>query len=178
MNKFNLITKILILVFCLALIPAGNSFAAGEGDPRIGFVDIKKAVADTNEFKRVKANFDRRFQKEQKLIADREAKVKKLFEELNKQGFVLSPELKKQKEARFIQEKKSLERYVQDKNEEFSRLEQEITAKITKNMLDVLKNLGKQRKYTLIIEKNATFYFNTAQDITSIAVSAYNKSHK
>lgn len=177
MNKLNLLPKIIVLVFCLAWIPAGGAFAADE-DPRIGFVDIKKAVADTNEFKRVKGSFDLRFQKEQKAIADREAQVKKLFDELNKQGFVLSPELKKQKEARFVQEKKSLERYVQDKNEEFSQMEQEITAKITQRMLDVLKQLGKQRKYTLIIEKSATFYFDNAQDITAAAVSAYNKSYK
>lgn len=67
---------------------------------------------------------------------------------------------------------------MQDKNEEFTRMEQEITAKITKRMLDVLKNLGKQRQYTLIIEKNATFYFDNAQDITATAVAAYNKSYK
>lgn len=160
----------------LSVTPA--AFSANEQDPKIGFVNIKKAVADTNEFKRIKGDFDRRFQKEQKTIAVREEEVKKLFEELNKQGFVLSPELKKQKEANFIEKKKALERYVQDKNEEFSLMEKEITAKITKRMLDVLKNLGKKRKFTLIIEKSATFYFDDAQDVTKTAVSAYNKSYK
>lgn len=177
MNKHGFSFKAFFLLLVLALVPAAPALAADD-EPVVGFVNIKKAVADTNEFKRLKAGFDKQFEREQKTIADREAQVKKLFEELNKQGFVLSPELKKQKEARFIQEKKSLERYVQDKNEEFTRIEQEITAKITKRMLDVLKNLGKQRKYTLIIEKSATFYFDNTQDITPAAVSAYNKSFK
>ncbi len=168
-------TAVAIVMMLLIAPPA---FSAKESGPKIGFVNIKKAVADTNEFKRIKADFDRRFQKEQKTIAARENEVKKLFEELNKQGFVLSPELKKQKEANFINKKKSLERYVQDKNEEFSRMEKEITAKITKRMLDVLKNLGKKRKFTLIIEKAATFYFDNARDVTKTAVAAYNKSYK
>ncbi len=166
------------VVMGLVLSVAPAAYSAKEKDPKIGFINIKKAVADTNEFKRIKGDFDRRFQKEQKTIAVREEEVKKLFEELNKQGFVLSPELKKQKEANFIEKKKALERYVQDKNEEFSQMEKEITAKITKRMLDVLKNLGKKRKFTLIIEKAATFYFDNAQDVTKTAVSAYNKSYK
>lgn len=107
MNRWNPIPRILILALCFALLPAGLAWSASQDDPRVGFVDIKKAVADTNEFKRIKSEFDRKFQKEQKMIADREEAVKKLFDELNKQGFVLSPELKKQKEARFIQEKKA-----------------------------------------------------------------------
>ncbi len=167
----------LVLAVLLVFAQAPAVFAA-KGDPKIGFVNIKKAVADTNEFKRIKSDFDRRFQNEQKTIAAREEEVKKMFEELNKQGFVLSPELKKKKEEDFINKKKALERYVQDKNEEFSRMEKEITAKITKRMLDVLKNLGKKRKYTLIIEKTATFYFDNAEDVTKAAVLAYNKSYK
>ncbi|MFQ5481154.1 MAG: OmpH family outer membrane protein [Nitrospinaceae bacterium] len=146
--------------------------------PRVGFVDLQKALFATNEFKRAKAGFDRDFQKEQKSIQQREKRVKKLFEELNKQSFVLSPELKKQKEEKFIREKKALERYVQDKNEAFGRREKEATQRIRKRMLDLMKTIGKARKFTLIIEKGATFYFNDALDITKQVVAAYNKDHK
>ncbi len=178
MKGFKYLFQVAGIAVCFLLLMTPSAFSAKNGDPKIGFVNIKKAVADTNEFKRIKSEFDRKFQKIQKVIAAREGEMKKLYEELNKQGFVLSPELKKQKESNFINKKKSLERFVQDKNEEFAGMEKEITAKITRRMLDVLKNLGKKRKFTLIIEKSATFYFDNARDVTKTAVSAYNKSFK
>ncbi len=166
---------------CLLLLfgaAAGHWSPVRAADPKIGFINIKKAVAQTNEFKRTKAQFDKDFEKEQKIIAAREAKVKQMFEELNKQGFVLSPELKKQKEEQFFREKKSLERYVQDKNEEFGRREKEITQRITRRLLDVLKTIGKERKFTLIAEVGSTFFYDDARDITDLAVETYNKIHK
>lgn len=45
-------------------------------------------------------------------------------------------------------------------------------------MLKVLKDLGKERKYTMILEKKAVFYSDTAGDLTKMATLAYDKIHK
>ncbi len=162
-------------VFLTAHLGPGAAWAAGV---RIGFVDIQKAVSSTKEFQRAFTRFRNDFQKEKQVIAEREKKLKKMLEDLNKQGFALSPDVKKQKEEKFIKEKKAFERYVQDRNEEFSRKEKEITDSIVRKMLDVIKKLGKERGYTMILEKKSVFYSDTAADLTALATKTYDKLNK
>ncbi|GIS84758.1 MAG: hypothetical protein CM1200mP16_10580 [Nitrospina sp.] len=73
-----------------------------------------------------------------------------MLADLNKQSFVLEPELKKKKEDKFRKEKVAFERYVQDQNEEFSKSEKEITQKILVKMMKVIKKIGREKKYTMI----------------------------
>ncbi len=165
------------LVSLMLLFALSNS-AQAAGSVRIGFIDIQEAVAGTKEFKRVFTQFRTHFQKEKKLIVQRESKIKAMLEEINGQGAVLKDAEKRRKEEKFLKEKKSFERYVQDKNEEFARKEKEITDSILRKMLEVLKKIGKERKYTMILEKKAVFYSDTAADLTSIASKAYDRAYK
>mgnify|MGYP000566093534 CR=1 FL=1 len=164
-----------ILVFILLISLSHNAMAAGV---RIGFIDIQKSVASTKEFKRVFTQFRSKFQKEKVLIAEREKKVKAMLDRITQQSLTLKAAEKKKKEEEFLQQKKSFERYVQDKNEEFQRNEKEITDNILRKMLEVLKKIGKERKYTMILEKKAVFYSDTASDLTSVATKAYDRIHK
>ncbi len=172
--KFRYFLLIFSLVIGLGLFCSNSAFAI----TKIGFVDMEKAVVGTKEFKRGIANFNREFQKEKSVIAAREEKIKKMLEQINKQGFVLTPELKKKKEESFLLEKKKFERYVQDRNEEFEKKRQDMMNKILEKMLKVLKVMGKQKKMTMVLEKKALFYSDDALDLTSQAIIAYNKKHK
>ncbi len=172
--KLRCFLLIFSVVFGLGFFYTHQAFAL----TKIGFVDMEKAVVGTKEFKRGIANFNREFQKEKAVIAAREEKIKKMLEQINKQGFVLTPELKKKKEESFLKEKKKFERYVQDRNEEFEKKRQDVMSKILEKMLKVLKVMGKQKKMTMVLEKKALFYSDDALDLTSQAITAYNKKYK
>ena len=151
------------------------SFAA---DSRIGFVDIQKAVSGTKEWK---ASFNKvklDFTKEKKKIKAREGKIKKLLGELNKQSFVLNPELKKKKEDRLRKEKVDFERYVQDQNAEFGKKEKEMTQKILRKMMEVIKKIGKEKKYTMILEQKVVLYHDRGNDLTKLATLTYDRVNK
>jgi outer membrane protein len=47
--------------------------------------------------------------------------------------------------------------------------------KISKKMLEVLKQLGKQKKLSMVLEKKAVFYSDSTMDLTSLATKTYNK---
>ena len=154
---------------------AAPSFAAGN---RVGFIDVQKAVISTKEWKRQFEIFKKDFAKEKKKIKARENRIKKMLQDLNKQSFVLDPELKKKKEGKFRKEKVAFERYVQDKNVEFGNNEKEMTQKILKNMMKIIQKIGKQKKYTMILEQKAVLYHDKGKDLTSIATKTYDRSHK
>lgn len=152
-----------------------SSFAA---ESRIGFVDIQKAVAGTKDWKASFAKFKSDFTKEKKRIKIREEKVKKLLSELSKQSFVLDPELKKKKEDKLRKEKIDFERYVQDKNAEFGKKEKEMTQKILKKMMKIIKRIGKEKKYTMILEQKVVLYHDRGNDLTKIATLTYDRANK
>jgi outer membrane protein len=169
-----------VRVFGLGMIMVGlMGFAspASAADLKIGFVNIQKAITETMEFKKSQIKFQVELKKEKGIIDARKKKVENMLLELNKQGFVLNPDLKKAKEESFLREKKEFERYVQDREEEFRRSEKKVIEKISKKMLEVLKQLGKRKKLTMVIEKKAVFYSDSALDLTQLAVKTYNKLH-
>ena len=174
-RKFRIISALLILGFLICGPFAVSSFAA---DSRIGFLDIQKAVSSTKEWETNFANFKTDFTKEKKRIKIKEQKIKKMLENLNKQSFILDPDLKKKKEDAFRKEKVEFERYVQDQNAEFGKKEKEMTQKILIKMMDVLKKIGEEKKYTMILEQKVVLYHDKGNDLTSIATRAYDRANK
>ena len=164
----------LVMIMAGLMVSASQASAA---ELKIGFVNIQKAITETKEFKKSQMRFQLKLKKEKGIIDARKKKVENMLRELNKQGFVLNTELKKAKEESFLREKKEFDRYVQDREEEFRRSEQKVIEKISKKMLEVLKQLGKQKKLTMVIEKKAVFYSDSALDLTQLAVKTYNKLH-
>ena len=152
-----------------------SSFAA---ESRIGFVDIQKAVLGTKEWKKNFEIFKKDFAKEKKKIKARENRIKKMLQDLNKQSFVLDPELKKKKEDRFRKEKIAFERYLKDQNDEFGKNEKEITQKILIKMMKVIKKIGKEKKYTMILEEKVVLYKDQGKDLTALATKTYDRDNK
>ena len=152
-----------------------SSFAA---ESRIGFVDIQKAILGTKEWKKQFEIFKKDFAKEKKKIQARENRIKKMLSDLNKQSSVLDPEVRKKKEDRFRKEKIAFERYLKDQNDEFGKNEKEITQKILIKMMKVIKKLGKEKKYTMILEEKVVLYHDRGNDLTALATKTYNRTNK
>jgi len=66
---------------------------------------------------------------------------------------------------------------VQDKNEEFAKTEKMITSKILKKMVKIVTDLGKSKKFTMILEKKVGIYFDQSVDLTLLATRTYNSQN-
>ena len=174
-RRFRAIGFHLIFVFFLCGPLVVSSFAA---ESRIGFVDIQKAVSSTKEWKSSFIKFKADFTKEKKRIKIREQKVKKMLGDLSKQSFVLDPELKRKKEEKLRKEKIDFERYVQDQNTAFGKKEKEMTQKILRKMMEVIKKIGKEKKYTMILEQKVVLYHDRGNDLTKMATLTYDRVNK
>ena len=172
-------SKIILPLLISGLLISGpltvSAFAA---DSRIGFLNIQKAVSSTKDWKSKFDKFKANFTKEKKRIKIKEQKIKKMLENLNKQSFVLDPDLKKKKEDAFRKEKIEFERYVQDQNADFGKIEKEMTQKILIKMMGIIKKIGKEKKYTMILEQKVVLYHDKGNDLTGIATRAYDKANK
>ena len=174
-RRSKIIWPLLIAGFFICGPLTVSSFAADSG---IGFVDIQKAVVSTREWKASFNKFKSDFTKEKKRIKVREQKIKKMLDELNKQSFVLDPELKGKKEEKLRKEKIAFERYVQDQNTEFGKKEKGMTQKILRKMMGVIKKIGKEKNYTMILEQKVVLYHDKGNDLTKMAIRTYDRANK
>ena len=158
---------------CFLLAQPAPSLAR---DLRVGVIDIQKAVSGTKEWKKEFLSFKTSFNREKKLISRKDEQLKKMIEDLKKQSMVLNPGLKKKKEEEVLKKKREFERYVQDRNEELAKKEKEITNRILRKMADVINKLGKEKHFTMILEKKVGLYFDNSVDLTALAIQAYNKT--
>ncbi len=156
--------------FTISVATAENS--------KVGFIDVQKAISSTKSWKKGFAGFKNDFKKQRTVITQKENKIKKMLEDLNKQSFILDPKLKKKKEDQFRKEKITFERYVEDQNKDFAQKEKEMTREFLKRMIDVIQKLGKERKYTMILEKKSVLYHNTGNDLTDLAIKTYDRTQK
>ena len=174
-RKFKIIFPLLILGLLINGPLTVSAFAA---DSRIGFLNIQKAVSSTKDWKSKFNKFKADFSKEKKRIKIKEQKIKKMLENLNKQSFVLDPDLKKKKEDAFRKEKIEFERYVQDQNADFGKKEKEMTQKILIKMMGIINKIGKDKIYTMILEQKVVLYHDKGNDLTSMATRTYDRANK
>ena len=154
------------------------TLSVATAEDKVGFIDVQKAISSTKAWKKGFAAFKINFKKQRAVITQKENKIKKLLEDLNKQSFILDPKLKKKKEDQFRKEKVTFERYVEDQNKEFGLKEKEMTREFLKRMIDIIQKLGKDRKYTMILEKKSVLYHNTGNDLTAQATKIYDQTYK
>ncbi len=175
LRKFRIICPLFILGFLIYEPFTVSSFAA---DSRIGFLDLQKAVSSTKEWETDYAKFNKDFTKEKQRFKVRELKIKKMLEDLGKQRFVLDPELKSKKEDNLRKEKVDFERYIQDQNAELNKKRKEIAQKILVKMDKVIKKIGTEKKYTMILERKVVLYHDKDNDLTAAVIQAYDKVNK
>lgn len=176
MLKTKIIIKLFVVLLLLFVYLPSQSIAAER--IKIGLVNLDKAGRESKRGKEIVEQMKRRIRKEQDAIKKKEAKVRDLRNELNKQGLIMSEDLKRKKEADYRAEVRSLQRHIRDSEEEIKIKQKEATSKILKELIDVIKNIGKNENYTYITTNEFTVYYDNSIDITNQVVRTYDKTSR
>ena len=90
----------------------------------------------------------------------------------------MSKELKRKKEADFRAESRNLQRHIKDAEEEIRIKQRETTNKILKELIKIVKEIGKKNGYRYITSSEFTVYSDEAIDITNKVIREYNKKYR
>lgn len=147
---------------------------------KIGVVNLQRALDESVAGKKAVEDMRAIFESKQKTINKRKSDLKQMQQELNSQSSLLSDEAKREKMNLYQQEMKELQRLVQDSNEELRRKESELVGKIARELRGVVRSLGKELGYDLILEyqEGGVLYNSSAVDITSQVIARYDKEQK
>jgi outer membrane protein len=168
--------KKVVCLFVLIILLAGQSVYAE--DVKIGFVDIIKALNESETGKKAKADLEFLIKSKQTTIDEKGKKIEKLRSDLEKQASVLSPDAKKLKEEELERLVRDYQRLVTDSQNEVKKKEKEFTDEIIKEIRVIIKKIAEEENYTTIIEKaqGIILYSQKELDLTETVIKRYNES--
>ena len=169
--------KILTLTGILAVALVFAVTGVASATEKIGFINMRTILQDSAAGKKGFAEIKTMFEKKKAEITKKEDELKKLREELDKQKAVLTPEAFQEKETNFQVKVRDYQRFAKDAQDELAAKEQNVTAKLIPEIIQVVENIGKKEGYTAIIDLNnpVIVYHDKQDELTKKVIDEYNK---
>jgi outer membrane protein len=165
-----LITGLVLLIF----VWTNTSFAAD----KIGFINMQQIIQGSAAGKKAAEDFKKFLEKKQEGIKAAENEVKKLKDELDKQGAVMTASARSDKEAAYQRKMRDYQILVDDTNKELQKRDQEYSQKLIPEILKVVQTIAEREKYTLILDISTMPmpYHDKANDISRKVIEDFNKA--
>jgi outer membrane protein len=162
----------------LALMALVGAPRVAHAQAKIAVIDLRRAVADTEDGLRVQAKLQQLFDNRQTEYDAKEkayGEAKDELEKLAKKGKAPEDELRKKYAAL---EKMAVDLRTTQYNyrTEMQRQENEMMYPIIKQMLTLVRRLSAQNGYEMVLNKEAVPYFRSDLDITDRIIQMYNAS--
>ncbi len=171
-------TGFLILSWGILLVFASLTF--GEEALKIAYVDMQRALNYCEAGKEAKKQISVEVEKIQKEFSGRQKELEKIKEDLEKRGSVLSESVRQQRERDYQAKLRDLQRLQRDYEEDLRRKDREFSDRILKTLEGIIKKMGEEGKYTLILEKNqpTVIYISKGLDLTDEVIKRIDKRPK
>ena len=154
----------------LALPPM--SFAAD----RIGFINIKEVMQTSIAGKKATEEMQKMAEKKQGAVKAMESEIKKLKDELDKQGSVMTPSARSDKESAYQRKLRDYQILVEDTNKELQKRDHDVTYKMLPEVFKAARTVADREKYSVILDITQVVYFDKSNDITKKVIDEYNKA--
>jgi len=159
------------VVFLFILSLSSLSFAQ---QLKIGYVDIQRVLNDSKKGQEAKAKIEARGKELDRQFQQMQQELNALREEIEKKGSLMSETALREKQRQFDQKRRQLEQFVSDSQQELQEMERKAVAEILKEVEGIIANIGKNKGYTLILEKQRSFilYAPPEIDLTNEVIKA------
>ena len=167
----------LIAGFTLLLFVMSSSAFAAD---KIGFVNIPEIIKDSNAGKKAAAEFKSLAEKKAAPVKSLENELRKMKEDLDKQGSMMADSARRDKEAAFQKKQRDYQLMAQDLNDELQKRDQEIFQKMMPGISKAIRIIAEKEKCVAIfligIPAAPVAYYSKENDITSKVIDEFNKS--
>jgi len=155
----------------------GSTLAA---ELKIGFVDIQRAVNECHAGKEAKKTITKEVEKFQRLIVEKQRELQTMKESLEKQAPMLNPEARATKEKEYQAKLREFQRWGEDNQNEINQKRIEMERNISLGLQKVIKKLGEDEGYALVLEKNENIvlFASKSIDLTDRVIKLFDTQKK
>jgi outer membrane protein len=176
-----MIKKVLCIAGLLCLLWASLATAAEKiTTEKIGFVDVREIMMNSESGKKAAAEFKGIYEKNRLIIQGRESELQKLKEEMDKQRSILTETALKEKETNYQTKFREYQVLVKEANDDLQGKDQELSKNMIPEIQKIVNAIGEKEKYTIIFDLSAIPipYYNKTNDLTKRVMDDFNKSYK
>ena len=166
------LTALLLMVFAMAFA----SPAMAQSASKIGVVDFQAAIQQTKEGQAAQKKLDAAYQQKKQQIAQLETQLRQMQSDYEKQASILADSARKAKEQELMSAQAQYQQAYQQSEQEMQALYSQLMQNLLDKMKMICTQIGKEKGYTLIIEKGAVVFSTDAIDLTSELVKRYDAS--
>ena len=154
------------------------SVALAEGAPKIGYVDLQRALNESEAGKKAKEDFKVQVDKLQAQLKRQKDDIDSLKDQLEKKSVVMKEEERANLEDEYRRKLRDFERNYKDSQTDLQKKDNELTGAIIKDLQEVIRGYGEREGYTLILEatSSAVLYGTKSADLTDEVMKLYNST--
>jgi outer membrane protein len=156
------------------------AYGANATDLKIAYVDLNKALNESDEGKKAVKELEGIVKGKQKLIDKKGVEIKKLDEEIAKQASILNPDALKEKQGQREKLLRDYQRMIKDSQDEVQKKQADFMKNIIVKLRKVVAKIGEEEGYTLIFERaeSGILYIPRDVDLTEKLIKRFNESTK
>jgi outer membrane protein len=163
----------LVVLAILVLLGWGTHGWAAQATARIGIVDLQEVLNKSQKGLAVKQKLDQERAVRQKDLDGKQQEVMKLQAEFEKQAPLLSEQAKREKSEAIQRKTRDAVRIAEDANRDFDKRVREAELEVSREILGVVQEYGKDQGFTLVLERSMVVFSASAVDITSEIIKRY-----
>lgn len=166
-------TRKLILVGILLA-----SSMARAADQKIAFIDMRRAIEESEDGKKAKKELEGDFNKKKKELEKKETEIKKMGEDLEKKALVLSDDVKAKKQQEIQMEMRKYQESVGKSQMEIQKHESELTSPIISKIKKMVEDISKKESYSAVLVKSdqIVLYASKELDLTDRVIKELNST--
>lgn len=147
-------------LLCLCVAGLGLTLQPAQAaEGRFGFVDVSRVMNSSQANKKALEIFKRKLAAKQKDIDTIESQIKRLKERLEKQGKSMSTDERNRAKDELRDKLREYRRLGEDHQADLDRENRLWTKKITKTLREVVEEVGRDGRFTVVFAKAPVFLF-------------------
>lgn len=162
-----------LLILGMALLLAAPAFAE---DIKIGYVDLQRALNESERGKKAKTELEDLIRKSNSRIEEKIKAKDRLRDEIEKQRVVLSPKAFSEKQDELERLERDIDRLIEDSQTVIQRKQREREMGIFNDLDLIINGVGEAEGFLLILPADVILYSSGGVNITDLVIKKYNET--
>jgi outer membrane protein len=166
----------------IALAATGllSSAFSAEPSPNFGIVNFGTCVSDSKLGKQEQASFEALKKQMTTLLEDTDKQLNELSAKFNDPEYIdgLSPEAEEELKTKFRTLNEELNRYQNQYYQVMNQANMRIVQTLSTSINSAAERVAKDKKLTMVVNKDACFYYTPALDVTKTVITEMDKNYE
>jgi Skp family chaperone for outer membrane proteins len=174
------IRNAMLALFCVIAISVSPLFAQGKASLAVGIVDVNAIVKEMPEATAADKQYADKLKLYQDTITQKRTDLETKLQNYQKQKAMMAADKQAAEEDKLNQEMQALQAYSKEKEDEMSRLREQLLSPIREKVVQVIQTVAEEEKMQLILSKDAATvpYFDPKLEITFKVIDRIKRGSK